>query len=78
MMHAARRSTLLRASSAKPSLAFCRLAETHDEETAIMNNTVYYDAAVSDEVRRQQLYDGQLFVFSPRASILNSPHSPGR
>jgi hypothetical protein len=36
-----------------------------------MNNTIYYDAAVSDDVRRQQLHDGQLFVFSPRASILN-------
>jgi hypothetical protein len=35
-----------------------------------MNNTVFYDAAVSDDVRRQRLYDGQLFVYSPRASIL--------
>jgi hypothetical protein len=34
-----------------------------------MNNTVFYDAAVSDEVRRQQLYDGQLFVYSRRPSI---------
>jgi len=36
-----------------------------------MNDTVCYDAAVSDDVRRHQLYDGQLFVFSPCASILN-------
>ena len=36
-----------------------------------MNNTVYYDSAASDDVRRQHLYDGQLFVFSPRRSILN-------
>jgi len=36
-----------------------------------MNNTIYYDSAVSDDVRRQQLYDGQLFVYSPRASVLN-------
>jgi hypothetical protein len=36
-----------------------------------MNNTVYYDSAVSDDDRRQQLYDGQLFVFSPRRSIWN-------
>jgi hypothetical protein len=35
-----------------------------------MNNTVFYDADVSDDVRRQRLYDGQLFVYSPRASIL--------
>jgi hypothetical protein len=71
MVHRRTAPTLLRASSAKSSLAFCRLAETHDEETAVMNNTVYYDTAASDEVRRQQLFDGQLFVFSPRASILN-------
>ena len=35
------------------------------------NNTIYYDSPVSDDLRRQQLYDGQLFVFSPRKSILN-------
>jgi hypothetical protein len=35
-----------------------------------MNNTIYYDVDVSDEVRRQRLYDGQLFVYSPRSSIL--------
>jgi hypothetical protein len=34
-----------------------------------MNNTVFYDSSVSDGVRRQQLYDGQLFVYSPRPSI---------
>jgi hypothetical protein len=35
-----------------------------------MNNTVYYDADVSDDIRRHRLYDGQLFVYSPRPSIL--------
>src|SRR6202165_358486 len=35
-----------------------------------MNNTVFYDLNVSDDVRRQRLYDGQLFVYSTRASIL--------
>ncbi|SRR5579884_1521934 len=31
-------------------------------------NTVYFDSPVNDEVRRDQLYKGQLFVFSPRPS----------
>jgi hypothetical protein len=31
-------------------------------------NTVYHDSAASDELRRERLYDGQLFVFSPRES----------
>ena len=35
-----------------------------------MNNTVYYDAAVSDDVRRQMLFAGQLFAYSPRPSSL--------
>lgn len=35
-----------------------------------MNNTVYYDSTVSDDVRRQMLFDGQLFVYSPRSSSL--------
>ncbi len=35
-----------------------------------MNNTVYFDAPVSDDVRRQMLFDGQLFVYSPRKSTL--------
>ncbi len=35
-----------------------------------MNNTVYYDAAVSDDVRRQMLFDGQLFAYSPRPSSI--------
>lgn len=33
-------------------------------------NTIYMDSTVSDEVRRQRLYAGQLFVFSPRSSTL--------
>lgn len=35
-----------------------------------MNNTVYFDAQVSDEIRRQMLFDGQLFVYSPKKSTL--------
>jgi hypothetical protein len=33
-------------------------------------NTVYFDAPFTDDMRRQQLYAGQLFVFSPRPSTL--------
>jgi len=33
-------------------------------------NTIYYDAQFSDEVRRQMLYNGYLFVYSPRPSSL--------
>jgi len=33
-------------------------------------NTVFFDADVSDKSRRQQLYDGQLFVYSPTPSSL--------
>jgi hypothetical protein len=29
-------------------------------------NTIYYDPAISDDLRRQMLYQGQLFVYSPR------------
>jgi hypothetical protein len=35
-----------------------------------MSNTIYHDFNVSDDVRRQRLYDGQLFIYSTRASIL--------
>ena len=31
-------------------------------------NTIYVDPAVSDKVRRERLYDGQLFTFAPRSS----------
>jgi hypothetical protein len=31
-------------------------------------NTVYIDDSASDDVRRERLYQGQLFVFSPRPS----------
>jgi hypothetical protein len=31
-------------------------------------NTVFFDSCVPDDVRRAQLYDGQLFVFSPTAA----------
>jgi hypothetical protein len=37
----------------------------------VMNNTIYYDSDVSDDDRRQELYDGQLCVFSPRKSTLD-------
>ena len=29
-------------------------------------NTIYFNADVDDEVRRQRLYEGQLFVYAPR------------
>lgn len=35
-----------------------------------MNNSVYYDAQVTDDERRAALFDGQLFVYSPTASSL--------
>jgi hypothetical protein len=28
-------------------------------------NTVYFDSSVSDQIRRERLYNGQLYVFSP-------------
>ena len=31
-------------------------------------NTIYFDSTVNDETRRQQLYSGDLFVYSPSAS----------
>ena len=31
-------------------------------------NTIYFDSHLNDEMRRKHLYDGQLFVFSPRPS----------
>jgi hypothetical protein len=33
-------------------------------------NTVYQDCSVSDEIRRQRLYAGQLFVISPRPTTI--------
>ena len=35
-----------------------------------MNNTIYVDAKMTDDQRRTHLYDGQLFVFSPREASL--------
>ena len=35
-----------------------------------MTNTVLFDSDVDDSVRREQLYDGQLFVYSPTPSSL--------
>lgn len=31
-------------------------------------HTIYYDARIGDDERRQKLYDGDLFVYSPRPS----------
>src|ERR1700747_12451 len=31
-------------------------------------NTVFFDSNVTDAVRRKRLYEGQIFVFSPRPS----------
>ena len=33
-------------------------------------NTVYFDCDVNDDVRRQRLFEGQLFVISPRATTI--------
>jgi hypothetical protein len=33
-------------------------------------NTVYFDSNIDDEIRRRQLFDGQLFVYSPRPAAL--------
>jgi hypothetical protein len=35
-----------------------------------MNDTIYFDPNISDDVRRQQLYDGQLLVYGVRPSVL--------
>jgi len=35
-----------------------------------VNNTIYFDSKVDDAIRRRQLYDGQIFVFSPNTSSL--------
>ncbi len=34
------------------------------------SNSIYVDSKFDDEKRRQHLYDGQLFVYSPRPSSL--------
>jgi hypothetical protein len=39
-----------------------------------MNNTVYLDSPVTDAVRRRQLYDGQLFLFSHRPGSIALSH----
>jgi hypothetical protein len=36
----------------------------------VTNNAVYFDSHVDDAVRRERLYAGQLFIFSPRPSTL--------
>lgn len=33
-------------------------------------HTVYVDSAVNDQVRRERLYNGQIFVFTPRPSTI--------
>lgn len=33
-------------------------------------NTVFFDSTVSDAVRREQIYNGQIFVFSPRPTSI--------
>jgi hypothetical protein len=35
-----------------------------------MNNTIYVDARMTDDQRRDHLYNGQLFVYSPRDTAL--------
>src|SRR5262245_2774031 len=34
----------------------------------VVMNTIYFDSTVDDETRRKQLYQGQLFVYSPSPS----------
>jgi hypothetical protein len=36
-----------------------------------MNNTIFYDVDTADDARRTRLYDGQLFVYSRRQSVLD-------
>jgi hypothetical protein len=36
-----------------------------------MNNTLYYDASISDDLRRTRLFEGQLFVYSVRPSVVS-------
>jgi len=36
-------------------------------------NSIYVDSKFDDEKRRQLLYEGQLFVYSPRSLLLISP-----
>ncbi|MCC5651541.1 phytanoyl-CoA dioxygenase family protein [Nostoc sp. XA013] len=33
-------------------------------------NTIYFDSTFNDDIRRKNLYDGQIFVFSPSASAI--------
>lgn len=33
-------------------------------------NTIYFDAKATDDTRRQKLYSGQIFVFSPLPSAI--------
>ncbi len=35
-----------------------------------MNNSIYFNASMPDDVRRQKIYEGQLFVYSPSPSSL--------
>lgn len=34
------------------------------------NNTVYLDSEVTDDVRRQRLYEGQIFLFTPKPETI--------
>ena len=33
-------------------------------------HTVYFDSTASDDTRRKRLYEGQIFVFSPKPSTI--------
>ena len=46
-----------------------RTRERHRGDSLMMH-TVYYDSTAKDDVRRSRLYDGQLFVFSPKAGTM--------
>ena len=46
-------------------------------ETA-MNNTIYVDSKMTDDQRRDHLYNGQIFVYSPRDAARSSLGSHAR
>ncbi len=55
---------------ARVRMVSTRGMENHCQELRKDNNmnTLYVDSTVNDDVRRQRLYNGQIFVFSPRPS----------
>jgi hypothetical protein len=48
----------------------CCIAAGAKPKEGVSMNTIYYDSVVSDDLRRQMLYQGQLFVYSARPSTI--------